>query len=95
MVALLVLQPDVGQTMLIAIVWGALFFMAGVPIFWVVGLGGVGRRRPGCRLLRRPACRARIERFLDPATGDTFQVDIATEASCAAACSAGARAKAW
>jgi cell division protein FtsW len=25
----LVLQPDFGQTMLIALVWGALFFMAG------------------------------------------------------------------
>ena len=29
-VALLVLQPDFGQTMLIALVWGALFFMAGM-----------------------------------------------------------------
>ena len=27
--ALLVLQPDFGQTMLMALVWGALFFMAG------------------------------------------------------------------
>ena len=29
-VAPLVLQPDFGQTMLIALVWGALFFMAGM-----------------------------------------------------------------
>src|SRR3569623_3462289 len=40
-VALLVVQPDFGQTMLIALVWGALFFMAGMRIIWVGGLAGV------------------------------------------------------
>src|SRR6267142_2412750 len=38
--ALLVLQPDFGQTMLIALVWGALFFLAGMRVIWVAGLGG-------------------------------------------------------
>src|SRR6201987_6109638 len=33
--ALLVLQPDFGQAMLIALVWGALFFMPGERIVWV------------------------------------------------------------
>src|SRR5437660_941320 len=37
-VGLLVLQPDFGQTMLIAMVWSALFFMAGMRWVWVVGL---------------------------------------------------------
>src|SRR4029077_4278336 len=36
----LVLQPDFGQTMLIALVWSALFFLAGMRLVWVVGLGG-------------------------------------------------------
>ena len=40
-VALLVVQPDFGQTMLIALVWGALFFMAGMRMIWVAGLAGV------------------------------------------------------
>ena len=39
-VALLVLQPDFGQTMLIVLVWGALFFMAGMRLIWVGGLAG-------------------------------------------------------
>src|SRR6266700_2837832 len=39
-VGILVLQPDFGQTMLVSLVWGALFFMAGVRLIWVVGLGG-------------------------------------------------------
>src|SRR5712672_1932898 len=37
----LVLQPDFGQTMLIALVWSSLFFLAGMRIVWVIGLGGV------------------------------------------------------
>src|ERR1700691_595799 len=44
-VSLLVLQPDFGQTMLIALVWGALFYMAGMRFTWVLGLAstaGVG-----------------------------------------------------
>ena len=36
----LVLQPDFGQTMLVALVWSALFFLAGMRLVWVVGLGG-------------------------------------------------------
>src|SRR6185437_16721103 len=40
-VALLVIQPDFGQTMLVALVWGALFFMAGMRLIWVGGLAGV------------------------------------------------------
>src|SRR5262249_29663570 len=37
-VAMLVLQPDFGQTLLILLVWGALFFMAGMRLVWVGGL---------------------------------------------------------
>ena len=39
-VALLLIQPDVGQTILITIAFGAAFFMAGVPMKWILGLGG-------------------------------------------------------
>jgi cell division protein FtsW len=40
-VALLLVQPDVGQTVLITIAFGAAFWMAGVPISWIMGLGAV------------------------------------------------------
>ena len=36
-VSLLVIQPDFGQTMLIALVWGALLYMAGMRFVWIVG----------------------------------------------------------
>jgi cell division protein FtsW len=39
-IGLLVLQPDFGQTMLVVLVWAALFFMAGVRWIWVIGLAG-------------------------------------------------------
>jgi cell division protein FtsW len=38
-VFLLLLQPDVGQTVLITLAFGACFFMAGVPLAWIIGLG--------------------------------------------------------
>jgi cell division protein FtsW len=38
-VALLLIQPDVGQTVLITVAFGAAFFMAGVPMSWVIVLG--------------------------------------------------------
>jgi len=78
-VALLVVQPDFGQTMLIVLVWSALFFMAGMRLVWMFGLAGVA----GIGLLTAyftvPHVARRIQRFLDPASGDTFNIDIATE----------------
>jgi len=78
-VVLLVLQPDFGQTMLIALVWSALFFMAGMRVIWVFGIASLA----GVGLLSAyytvPHVARRIQRFLDPASGDTFNIDIATE----------------
>lgn len=79
----LVLQPDFGQTMLISVVWAALFFMAGLHWFWVAGIGGIGAAGVLAAYHTLHHVRERIDRFLDPANGpgtsDTFQVDIATE----------------
>ena len=78
-IGLLVVQPDFGQTMLIVLVWSALFFMAGMRLVWMFGLAAVA----GVGLLTAyftvPHVARRIQRFLDPASGDTFNIDIATE----------------
>jgi cell division protein FtsW len=76
-VAILVLQPDFGQTMLVAIVWGGLFFLAGLPIIWMGGLGAVGITSILFAYKLVPHVRGRIDRFLDPDKGDTFQADRA------------------
>ena len=78
-VAILVLQPDFGQTMLVALVWGALFFMAGMRMIWVVGLGGTAVLGLMGAYATIPHVARRIKRFLDPASGDTFQIDTAVE----------------
>ena len=79
----LILQPDFGQTMLLSLVWAALFFMAGLHLFWVVGLGGMGMVSVFLAYKLVPHVRDRILHFLDPSNGpgasDTFQVDTAGE----------------
>lgn len=75
----LILQPDIGQTMLTTVVWAALFFTAGLHIFWVAGIGGAGVVGLFLAYELIPHVRARIERFLDKDSGDTFQVDMALE----------------
>jgi cell division protein FtsW len=75
----LILQPDFGQTMLVTIVWCGLFFVAGLHWFWVMGLGGAGLVGIVAAYEFLPHVRARIERFMDKSSGDTFQVDTAME----------------
>src|SRR4051795_10383209 len=78
-VGLLVLQPDFGQTMLIAMVWSALFFMAGMRWVWVGGLAGTAVAGLAGAYFTVPHVAQRIKRFLDKSSGDTFQVDTALE----------------
>jgi cell division protein FtsW len=78
-VGLIVLQPDFGQTLLILLVWGALFFMAGMRLVWVIGLAAAAAGGLATAYLTVPHVARRITRFLDPASGDTFNVDIAME----------------
>jgi cell division protein FtsW len=78
-IGLLVLQPDFGQTMLIVLVWGALFFMAGMRWIWVIGLAGAAVAGLAGAYFTVPHVTKRITRFLDKSSGDTFQIDAALE----------------
>src|ERR1700761_5962545 len=80
LVSLLVMEPDFGQTMLILMVWGALFFIAGMRMIWVFGLAGAAGAGLFGAYLLVPHVAGRIKRFMNPASGDTFQVDTAMEA---------------
>jgi cell division protein FtsW len=75
----LVLQPDFGQTMLVTVVWCGIFFVAGLHIFWVLGLFGAAGAGMVVAYEFVPHVRARIERFMDKGSGDTFQIDTALE----------------
>ncbi len=78
-VALLVAEPDFGQTMLIAVVWGAMFFMAGMPWLWIAGLGALAVAGIVAAYATLPHVAGRIDRFISPQSGDTYQIDRALE----------------
>ncbi|ABY31329.1 MAG: FtsW/RodA/SpoVE family cell cycle protein [Methylobacteriaceae bacterium] len=69
----LILQPDFGQTMLITMVWCTLFFVAGLHWFWVAGLGFAGIVGVFTAYTFLHHVRERINRFMDPESGDSFQ----------------------
>ncbi|MGB4100500.1 MAG: putative peptidoglycan glycosyltransferase FtsW [Alphaproteobacteria bacterium] len=79
-IGMLLLQPDFGMSMLIAAVWFGQFFLAGLPLALVgisivlVLAGGIGA------YFVFPHVHHRINRFLDPASGDNYQVERAMEA---------------
>ena len=79
----LILQPDFGQTMLLSMVWAALFFMAGLHWIWVVGIGGIGVSGMFLAYKFVPHVRARFVKFIDPSSAhgviDTFQIDTAID----------------
>jgi cell division protein FtsW len=73
-------QPDIGMLMVVLSVFLAQFFVAGLNVVLVgltgalVAAGGVGA------YFVLPHVRSRVDRFLDPSSGDTFQITKAMEA---------------
>jgi len=78
-VPLLILQPDFGQTMLLCLTWGALFFFAGLRWAWTAGFAGAAAVGVFGAYKFIPHVTSRLQRFLDPASGDTFQIDTSLE----------------
>lgn len=78
-VFLLLRQPDFGQTVLIVLVWCALFFVSGLRWVWVAGIGGAALSALVIAYHSIHHVRSRIDRFIDPGSGDTFQIDTAIE----------------
>jgi cell division protein FtsW len=76
-VALLVAEPDFGQAILVGVVWAALFFLAGLSWPWIGGIATVAAGGMVTAYFALPHVADRIDRFLLPASGDTFQIDKA------------------
>ncbi|WP_306249808.1 FtsW/RodA/SpoVE family cell cycle protein [Parvularcula sp. IMCC14364] len=77
---LLLLQPDYGQWLLITAVWAMMFFIAGWSWLWMAVLGCVAVSAASLGYLYAPHVSRRIDHFLRPETGDTYQVDTAVQA---------------
>ena len=79
-VGLLLLQPDFGQSVLITLVFIGQFFLAGLPVAWLVATGALGLAGLVGAYFLFPHVTSRVNRFLDPTSGDTYQVDRSLEA---------------
>jgi cell division protein FtsW len=79
-VGLLLLQPDVGQAVLLTAAFILVFFVTGLPLRWagVFVVGGSVLAVGLYSLL--PHVRGRVNSFLFPDESDTFQIDRAREA---------------
>lgn len=76
---LLALQPDVGQSFLVTVVWGALFLLAGLSVFWVAGLIALTVAGVVVAYFTLPYVAARIDVFLSADAAATSQVARAYE----------------
>ena len=79
-VGLLLIQPDIGQTLLITTTFMAVFFMAGVPFKWMAVLASAGMAGLVSLYFVFGHMRDRLSRFFSPETTDTHQIDSASEA---------------
>lgn len=80
MLGLLVVQPDFGQSTLTTLVFLMLLVIFGIPWSYFAGLFCVALSAGYGAYLLVPHVASRIDRFLSPEKGDTFQVDTAIQA---------------
>ncbi len=79
-IGLLVLQPDFGQTALVTLTLGAMLLVFGISWSIIGGLVGATTLGAALAYLLVPHVASRINRFLYPDKGDTFQTDTAVSA---------------
>ncbi|MPY71959.1 MAG: putative lipid II flippase FtsW [Alphaproteobacteria bacterium] len=79
-VGLLLLQPDVGMAVVVSAVWFTQFFIAGLPLAWVGAFIALGLAGAVGAYFALPHVASRVDRFLDPSSGDTYQVMRSMEA---------------
>jgi cell division protein FtsW len=77
---LLIAQPDFGQAALVITTIGAMLLIYGTPWIVVFGLAGAALSAVAVSYALVPHVASRIDRFLNPDKGDTFQVDTSMQA---------------
>ncbi|MDP6573370.1 MAG: putative lipid II flippase FtsW [Rhodospirillales bacterium] len=79
-VGLLLAQPDVGMTVVVVAVWSLQFFVAGLPMAWVALIAALFVGGGVAAYFAFSHVQARVDRFLDPTAGESYQVGRALEA---------------
>lgn len=77
---LLLLQPDLGMSLVLSSIWAVQIFLAGLPMLLVVGLTVLGAVGLFGAYMFFPHVASRIDRFLDPSSGDNYQVQKSLDA---------------
>ena len=77
-IAILLLQPDVGQTALLVVLCVAMLFFAGLPYYWLAVLAGGGAGLAVLAYVSHPHVRERITQFFETGTG--YQTGLALKA---------------
>lgn len=80
MVAVLIMQPDFGMTFLISLVFAAQIFLAGCPLRFIAGIASIGLVGVVLAYFSLSHVQSRIDRFLFPDSGDSYQIDRSMEA---------------
>ena len=75
-VTVLVLQPDIGMTVVIVVTWGFQMFLAGMPMLFVIGAVALAPLALYVAYLNLAHVKLRIDKFFD---GGSWQVDRARQ----------------
>lgn len=79
-VLLIILEPDLGMTMAVTLIWCAQVFLAGFPFRFIAVLTGIVGGGVMLAYHTLDHVHSRIDRFLNPAAGDNYQVEKSIEA---------------
>jgi cell division protein FtsW len=77
---LLLQQPDIGMAVMVSGVWFLQFVLAGISLWWLAPLAGLMLAGLTLAYFTFPHVTSRIDRFIDPASSDNYQVMKAQEA---------------
>ncbi|MCR5225538.1 MAG: putative lipid II flippase FtsW [Alphaproteobacteria bacterium] len=77
---ILVLQPDIGMAVVTTAVWFGQLFLNGLPVIFVIVAVVAGISGLLLAYMFLPHVTARMDKFLDPAVGDHYQINRSLEA---------------
>ena len=80
MAVLLIIQPDLGTTILVSAIWGTQLFISGANIVWLSMLGGIGISGLFFAYQTFPHFQHRIQAFLNPETTENYQLEKSLDA---------------
>lgn len=79
-IALLMMQPDFGMSFVLTLIFGVQVYLAGMPLRYIAVMGLFSCLALFCVYMSFDHVHSRVNRFLNPESGDTYQVEKSIEA---------------